>query len=296
MTRAHNESPRRLVHGSDRQAELIRLALAESPLGPSERESWQRLQARMRRPPARFPLPAVAAALAIAAAFAAWLSRPRAELPLGPELFAAAPRAAAAPSLIAPPDSADAPAAPTKLPARASAEASSASSTAELDAAPCAKLAKQADYVGASACYGRVARGGSMTSELALYEKARLEARALGNAPLALRTLEEHQRRFPGGVLKSEVAFTRIDLFMQLGKRAEALAAIDQSLRGTLGLERAADLQLMRAGLLASSGDCMAALQAVSAARQAGAHPSRLEAIERRCSEAAPSGSAPKAP
>jgi hypothetical protein len=281
-----------LVHGSDRQAELIRLALAESPLGPSERESWQRLQARIRRPSARFQLPAVAAALAIAAAFAAWLTRPHAELPLSPELLgspAAAPRAAATPSLIARGDSADAPAEPTKSPPRAS-------NAAELDAAPCAKLAKLADYVGATACYGRVARGGSMTSELALYEKARLEARALGNAPLALRTLEEHQRRFPGGVLKSEVAFTRIDLFMQLGKRTEALAAIDQSLRGALGRERAADLQLMRAGLLASSGDCAAALQAVSAARQAGAHPSRLEAIERRCSEAAPNDPAPKAP
>jgi hypothetical protein len=289
-----------LVHGSDRQAELIRLALAESPLGPSERESWQRLQARLRRPPSRLPLPALAAALAIAAAFAAWLARPHAELPLSPELFgspASASRAAAAPSTIAQHRTA-APAEPTKSPLRASAGADSASSgsAAELDAAPCVKLAKLADYEAATACYGRVARGGSMTSELALYEKARLEARALGNAPLALRTLEEHQRRFPGGVLKSEVAFTRIDLFMQLGKRTEALAAIDQSLHGTLGRERAADLQLMRAGLLASGGDCAAALNAVSAARQAGAHPSRLEAVERRCSETTPSGSAPKAP
>lgn len=261
------------------------MALAEPPVGPSEQQSWQRLKARSTRSSVRFPLPAVAAALVLAA-IALWFQRPRPELALSPEPFErraqASPPSVVEPTAIAS-SASSAPVAQPKAPLRVKGPAETAGATASVEAAACAKLAKSADYAAATACYGRVARGAGMTSELALYEKARLEARALGNRTLALATLDEHRRRFPGGVLTSEVAVTRIDLLLQLGKRREALAAIDQSLPSTLGRERAADLQLMRAGLLASSGDCVAALQAVNAARQAGAHPSRLETIEQRC-------------
>lgn len=286
------ETPVRLLHGNDRQAELIRQALAEPPVGPTQQQSWRRLKARSGRSGGRMLLPAVAAALVLAA-FAALLHRPGAELPLSPELFsqnAPAPRGSVAEPAAVAREVVAVTSSPSRLKPtpRALGDSSSSAPAGNLDTAACAQLAKSADYGAATACYGRVARGGTMTSELALYEKARLEARALGNAPLALSTLDEHRRRFPGGVLTSEVAFTRIDLLMQLGKHAEALAAIDQGLRGALGRERAADLQLMRASLLASSGDCTAALQAVSAARQAGAHLSRLEPIERRCAPSAP--------
>ena len=295
------EFPPRLIDGDDRRAELIRRALAE-PAGPSEQRSWQGLSARSRPVTRRFLLPAVAASLALTA-FALWLERPRADSSLQPESLvqrAVPPRA-----------SADLERAPATRPAAAlssekrkplradpspSLVASSGLPGMEVDTASCAKLAKAAAYAEATACYGRIARGSSMASELALYEKARLEANALGNSSLALGTLDEHARRFPGGVLASEVAFTRIDLLSQLGRRAEALSEIDRSLHRALGRERAGDLQVMRAGLLAANNDCVAALAAARAALQAGAHPSRLEAVERRCSTHSPASSTSETP
>jgi hypothetical protein len=122
-----------------------------------------------------------------------------------------------------------------------------------------------------------------MDAELALYEKARLEARALGQSAQALSTLDEHARRFPGGVLTTEVELTRIELLSQLGRRGEALSAIERGLQGVLGRERGGDLQVLRAELASEQGDCPKALEAAQLARQAGVHPSRLEATERRC-------------
>lgn len=122
-----------------------------------------------------------------------------------------------------------------------------------------------------------------MAAELALYEKARLQAKAIGQPAQALATLDEHGQRFPGGVLSTEVGLTRIELLSQLGKRSQALSAIERGLQGALGRERGGDLQVLRADLLAAQGDCAAALEAVRLARQAGVHPSRLAATERRC-------------
>lgn len=289
--------PPRLSEGDDRRAELIRRALAEPVLGPSEQRSWQRLSSRSKPALPRLLLPAVAVGLALTA-FALWHESPRADSLLKPEVLphAALPRASAEPSNApAPPVAAPASSERHKVP-RADSSPSAVASATEADAAPCATLAKAAAYVDATDCYARIARGSSMTSELALYEKARLEAKALGKPSLALTTLDEHTRRFPGGVLRSEVAFTRIDLLSQLGRRAEALAAIDESLHGALGQERAGDLQAMRAGLLAANRECAAALEAAQAARQAGVHPSRLEAVERRCPTAAPAASAAETP
>jgi hypothetical protein len=157
----------------------------------------------------------------------------------------------------------------------------------ESDAGQCSQLAKAGQYAAASACYGKVAHGSSMGAELALYEKARLEAKAMGQSSQALATLDEHARRFPSGVLTTEVELTRIELLSQLGRSAEALSAIDRGLHGALGRERGGDLQVLRAELLSGQGDCTGALAAAQAAQQAGAHPSRLEATARRCHQEA---------
>jgi hypothetical protein len=156
------------------------------------------------------------------------------------------------------------------------------------DTSVCAQLARGADYEAAAACYGNVARGSSMSSELALYEKARLESKALGRSAAALATLDEHARRFAGGVLATEVGLTRIELLSQLGRSAEALSAIEKGMPGALGRERGGDLLVLRAELLATQGSCVAALEAAQQARGKGIHPSRLEAAERRCPPNAP--------
>jgi hypothetical protein len=122
-----------------------------------------------------------------------------------------------------------------------------------------------------------------MDAELALYEKARIEAKALGKSSQALVTLDEHARRFPGGVLSTEVELTRIELLSQLGRRAEALHAIDRGLQGALGRERGGDLQVLRAELLSAGGECTAALEAARLASQAGAHETRLKTTQQRC-------------
>lgn len=270
-----------LASGDDATALLIQRALGEPQGGPSEEQSWARLEARGTRRPLRVWLPA-AAALAIAAGF--WLFWPRpTEVALTAEKLPppkAVPERAASNGTTSDPL-----VVPSALPsAHAKAPAPRSSAADEEDTGRCAKLAQSGHYDDAASCYGGIARGSSMAAELALYEKARILAKAQGKSQEALATLNEHTRRFPAGLLGSEVALTRIELLSQLGRRDEALRAIDQALGGTLGRERGGDLQLLRAELLAAQGDCAHALDAIAAAKGHGVHPSRVESIERRCS------------
>lgn len=280
MATSHPEFPTRLAEGDDRAAALIVRALAEPLPGPSEMQSWQRLSRHSQRPAARWALPAVAFGLS-ALAVLVWLARPAAAptTSLGPDVWAQParqpPAAVPVPSSAA--QLAEKPSVPSERPKVLAPVAR------ESDAGQCSQLAKTGQYAAAATCYGHVARGNSMDAELALYEKARLEARALGQSSQALTTLEEHARRFPGGVLMTEVELTRIELLSQLGRRAEALNAIERGLQGVLGRERGGDLQVLRAELSSAQGDCVNALEAAQLARQAGVHPSRIEASERRC-------------
>jgi hypothetical protein len=280
MATSNPEFPRRLAEGEDQAAALIARALAEPLPGPTEQQSWHRLRRGSARATPRWLLPGLAFGLSVVAA-AAWLLRPAASPPpsLGPDVWAqhATPKPEATPALSSAAQLTEKSAAPSER-ARALTPA-----PRESDAGQCSQLAKASQYAAASACYGKVAHGSSMDAELALYEKARLEAKALGQSSQALSTLDEHARRFPGGVLTTEVELTRIELLSQLGRRAEALSAIERGLQGVLGRERGGDLQVLRAELLGAQGDCAGALDAVRSARQAGAHPSRLEATEQRC-------------
>ncbi len=288
MATSNPEFPRRLVEGEGQAATLITRALAEPALGPSEQQSWRKLRSRTARAAPRWALPAVACALAgVAALF--WFGRPAPAPAMAPDVWTRAP--AMAPQVPLPEPSSQAKT-PEPAPVASEPAKTLASAAHESDAAPCGRLAKAGQYDAAAACYGRAARGNSMDAELSLYEKARLEAKALGKSSLALSTLDEHARRFPGGVLTTEVELTRIELLSQLGRRADALSAIERGLKGPLGRERRGDLLVLRAELLGAQGDCAAALDAARLARQAGAHPARLEATERRCQT--PATDAPK--
>jgi len=284
MTTSNPEFPPKLAAGQDQAAALITRALAEPLPGPSEQQSWHKLSSRSQRSSWRWALPAVAFGLS-ALALLVWLGRPALAPPLslGPDVWAQ--RTAVAPKAVPAPSSA---AKLTEaLPAPSERVRPSAPPPRESDAGQCSQLAKAGQYAAASACYGRVAHGSSMGAELALYEKARLEAKALGQSAQALATLDEHTRRFPSGVLTTEVELTRIELLSQLGRRAEALGAVERGLKGALGRERGGDLQVLRAELLSTQGNCPGALEAVRAARQAGAHASRLEATLHRCPQEA---------
>jgi hypothetical protein len=284
MAPSHHPFPERLTRNDSPSAALIRRALLEPVPGPSEQHSWQRLEGRLGRSSARWLWPAAACAIA-AAALALWWHRPSPAPALSPEIWL--PKAAALPPTAPVASALEAPADPVSKP-RPERPRASASAQPEGDTSACVKLAQSADYEAAAACYGKVARGGSMASELALYEKARLESKALGRSAAALATLDEHARRFGGGVLTTEVGLTRIELLSQLGRSAEALSAIEKGMQGALGRERGGDLLVLRAELLATQGACAAALEAAQQARAKGVHPSRLEAAERRCPPGAP--------
>ena len=292
MATSNPDFPRRLVEGDDQRAALIGRALAEPTPGPSEQHSWHKLQQRGTRFAPRWFLPAVACGLS-ALALLVWLARPAPAPTLSPDVWS---RSTAATPLVLPTPLAEAkPTNATPVPVER--PKSVAPVRQQGDAGECGQLAKAGQYPAAAACYGSVARGSSMDAELALYEKARLEAKALGQSSQALATLDEHARRFPGGVLSTEVELTRIELLSQLGRRAEALHAIERGLQGALGRERGSDLQVLRAELLSAGGDCVAALEAARLARQAGAHASRLKTTEQRCpapaSAPAPGAEAP---
>lgn len=275
--------PPPLTQGKDATALLIKRALDEPIAGPAEQQSWQRLQARRAARPFHVLIP-VLAALGLLVGGGLWLNRPTTEqVALTPERLKSVP---SAPERAASRNTSEpvvTPSAAPPLHVKAPPSAKS-SPEGEADIGRCSKLAQSGHYDEAASCYGNIAHGGSMSAELALYEKARIQAKALGKSQAALATLNEHTRRFPSGLLGSEVALTRIELLSQLGRREQALAAIDQALSGTLGRERGGDLQLLRADLLAAKGDCAAALEALAAAKSRGVHPSRIESVERRCS------------
>jgi hypothetical protein len=147
----------------------------------------------------------------------------------------------------------------------------------------CSEMARSGHLEDAADCYSRIAQGNSMAAELALYEKARLESRALGRGAAALATLDEHANRFPHGVLSTEAGLTRIELLTRLGRTSDALAAIEKALSGPIGKERGGDLYALRGELLSNRGDCAGANTAFALARSQGVPPSRPLAGEKRC-------------
>jgi len=147
----------------------------------------------------------------------------------------------------------------------------------------CSQMALKGQLEEAADCYSRIAQGNSMAAELALYEKARLESRALGRGAAALATLDEHARRFPHGVLSTEAGLTRIELLTRLGRTNDALDAIEKALSGPIGKERGGDLYALRGELLSSRGDCSGANAAFAMARSHGVPSSRPLAGEKRC-------------
>jgi hypothetical protein len=202
----------------------------------------------------------------------------------------------AAPS--SPPPSSSAPSGePATLLAPSGPAPSAALDTAKgADTSRCAALARGGDFQGAVSCYDRIAAGAGVGAELALYEKARLEARGLGNKSAALRTLSQHQARFGSGSLATEVAMTRIELLVGTGQHAGALTAIDQALGSRAGRERGGDLHALKGDLLRRSGECMGALHEYAAAEASGVHPSRLAAGRAACGTPTPARSADAAP
>jgi hypothetical protein len=113
----------------------------------------------------------------------------------------------------------------------------------------CAQLARAGSAEQARDCYERLSSGSGMSAELALFEQARLEGKALRRPDSALRTLEAHRRRFPQGSLRAEVMLAQIDWLLATGDSAHALKLVDEALASGLLRERTTELERLRATL-----------------------------------------------
>jgi predicted negative regulator of RcsB-dependent stress response len=106
-------------------------------------------------------------------------------------------------------------------------------------------------------------------AEVALYERALLLQRTNALGP-ALQALEEHQRRFPQGMLAVEAALTRAEVLLSLERTTDALLALDTFLSTFPESERRSEVHLLRGQLLRQAQRCDAALaDFTEAAREA---------------------------
>ena len=117
----------------------------------------------------------------------------------------------------------------------------------------CAQLARGGASEQALACYALLANGNGMSAELALFEQARLEGKALRRPDRALSTLDDYRRRFPNGSLRGEVMLAQIDWLLASGNAPRALLVVDEALASGLLRERTPELERLRAKLSPSS-------------------------------------------
>lgn len=149
---------------------------------------------------------------------------------------------------------------------------------------PCIAEQRAGRYEAALRCFQSVAAGNGVGAELALYEQARLESAVLGRPADALRTLDDHLRRFPAGALASEARLMKLGLLAQTGD-GRALAEVERALAGPLGNERRGDLLFLRGNILRAQRRCAEARASYEQAERAGISHVRVERATRTCDE-----------
>lgn len=139
-----------------------------------------------------------------------------------------------------------------KQPSSTAVSADASGAAASGGAKECAQLARGGASEQALACYAQLANGAGMSAELALFEQARLQGKALRRPDRALSTLDDYRRRFPNGSLRAEVMLAQIDWLLASGNSPRALQVVDEALASGLLRERTAELERLRATLNAS--------------------------------------------
>lgn len=122
----------------------------------------------------------------------------------------------------------------------------------EPGAKACTELTRAGSIEAAITCYDVLAEGTGVGAELALFERARLEGKALRSPTRALDTLREYHERFPFGSLRAEVTLAEIDWAVELGNTALALKLIEAALQSGLAVERRGELERLKARLSAA--------------------------------------------
>jgi tetratricopeptide (TPR) repeat protein len=109
-------------------------------------------------------------------------------------------------------------------------------------------------------CFHALGQGSGLQAEVALYEAARLSEEYLHDAPRALRLLDAYERRFPGGKLRTEVEWLRVQSLERAGRLDEALNTSETLLATPSGRRIASDLHFLRGRIYQDKrGDCASA-------------------------------------
>jgi hypothetical protein len=122
------------------------------------------------------------------------------------------------------------------------------------------------------------------SDEVAIVRDALRRLRGEKDAAAALRLLDEHDQRFPDGLLHDETAVTRIEALLALGRDREALQRLE--VLAPALLDRSPRLQVTRGELRAAQGRCADALgdfSAVAASQPAGELARRIERGRAAC-------------
>jgi hypothetical protein len=119
-------------------------------------------------------------------------------------------------------------------------------------AADCTALVKSQTFAEAASCYALQAEGSGLAAELALFELSRLRLSALHDASGAVRTLEEHQQRFPRGVLTSQVQVALVRALSAAGRHEDALEALEPLI--ARGGQKRGELERLQSELRALAG------------------------------------------
>jgi len=131
-----------------------------------------------------------------------------------------------------------------------------------VDDATCRRWSSEGKREEAAQCFEAVGQGTGLGAEVALYQAARLSSDVLHDAPRALALLERHQQRFPGGPLRAEVEWLRIQNLERVGQLEEALSASEALLATPSGRALGSKLHLLRGRIYAKAkGDCAHAVR-----------------------------------
>jgi hypothetical protein len=147
----------------------------------------------------------------------------------------------------------------------------------------CSAQAQAGKYQKASDCYGRIARGGGFSAELANLEQVRVLSRALVEPDKALRALDDYAKRFPNGALRGEAALTRLDLLASSGQEERLIVEVDKILKSNWAPERHAELLLLKAEAFARADKCDLALSAADESERAGGPSQGIARVQQQC-------------
>lgn len=124
----------------------------------------------------------------------------------------------------------------------------------------CDALARERKSERALSCFRALVAGANVDSELALYRAAHLFADELADPGRALLLLDDYRARFPGGALRAEADWLRLQCLARTKSFERALSESEALLATPAGRALSSEIHLLRGRLYeASANDCVRA-------------------------------------